>query len=401
MGFDIEWKHRFKMKCPIFHARARDKEVPVNDSEVSRSFLNAVLNTAVDAIVTIDDQGNIEAFNRAAVRLFQYTKEEVGGKNVKMLMPESYAVKHDEYLRNYRETRQAKIIGTGREVVGRRKDGTTFPMELAVSEMNIDGEQKFTGIIRDITERKEAEREIRRHLEMLKRSNEELDAFAYIASHDLKSPLRAISHLAHWIEEDVGEVLPAEAREHLVMLHKRVERMDQLLDSLLDYSRVGREEAAIEKVDVREVVREIEQLIDIPDDFKIECEGEVPVFKTEKVPLELVLRNLISNAIKHRAVDKGCVRVSVRDDGDFYEFKVSDNGPGIDEAYHRSVFDMFRTLKPRDEVEGSGIGLSLVKKTVEGREGKAWVESEIGNGANFYFTWPKETRKKGQLWEGN
>jgi PAS domain S-box-containing protein len=224
----------------------------------------------------------------------------------------------------------------------------------------------------------------------LQRSNRELDRFAYVASHDLKAPLRAIDNLSKWIETDAREVLPPASREHLAKLRGRVQRMERLLDDLLAFSRAGRIQHAPEHVHTTALVRSVFDLLSPPADFRLLLDDNMPELMTQRVPLETVLRNLMGNAIKHHHRPDGSIHVSAKDLGDMFEFCVVDDGPGIAANFHERIFDLFQTLQPRDQVEGSGMGLAIVKKTVESMGGTICVDSDIGQGAAFRFTWPKK-----------
>lgn len=223
----------------------------------------------------------------------------------------------------------------------------------------------------------------------LERSNRELDHFAYVASHDLKAPLRAIENLSLWIETDALEVLPPESRTHLVKLRARVQRMEHLLDDLLAYSRAGRVQHEREIVDTGRMLRGMFELLSPPPDFRLVVDGDMPVLETQRVPLETIMRNLLGNAIKHHDRTDGVIRVSAADIGQWFEFSVTDDGPGIASDFHERIFELFQTLQPRDRVEGSGMGLAIVKKTVESMGGRVTVDSAVGAGATFRFTWPK------------
>jgi signal transduction histidine kinase len=252
--------------------------------------------------------------------------------------------------------------------------------------------------------RQETEEQLRHFNEMLEKGiaqrtaelvqrNQDLDRFAYVASHDLKSPLRAIDNLAHWIAEDTRELLPAASQEHLHKMRSRVKRMEKLLDDLLVYSRSGRHQYPTELVDIAKLIDDIVNLLAIPEAFLITTETPLPVVVTARVPLEVVLRNLLANAIKHHERADGKVLITAHDQGDVIEFTVQDDGPGIAEKYHKRIFEIFQTLKPRDVMEGSGMGLAIVKRIVESRGGTISVTSAEGQGATFRFTWSKEAAR--------
>lgn len=229
--------------------------------------------------------------------------------------------------------------------------------------------------------------------DQLAKSNRDLDSFAYVASHDLKSPLRGIDNLAQWILEDAEDTLPEESRRHLEMLRERVGRMERLLDDLLAYSRAGRERAATTEVDTVDLIDEIRETIDWPDEMQLDVAAELPTIETVRVTLQRVFHNLLTNAVKYRTHDATPhVAISSRDaDDELVEFSVADNGIGIAPEYHARVFEMFKRLHAQDEIEGSGMGLALVKRLVESAGGEIHVESAEGEGATFRFTWPRET----------
>lgn len=235
----------------------------------------------------------------------------------------------------------------------------------------------------------QALRERNRVQKDLERSNRDLDEFAYAASHDLRAPLRGISNLAHWVEEDLGTDLPASARKQLDLLRGRVNRMEALIDGILKYSRAGRVHEPPVEVDVEALVRESIELVAPPPGARVEIGPGMPRLLTERAQLQQVFLNLISNAIKHARRDDPVVRISVEEDGDMLRFEVADNGPGIPLQYQERVWGMFQTLSSRDQVEGTGIGLATVKKLVERRGGRVGISSEDGAGARFFFLWPR------------
>jgi signal transduction histidine kinase len=236
-------------------------------------------------------------------------------------------------------------------------------------------------------------REAQRLIEQLDKSNKELDQFAYVASHDLKAPLRGIANLSQWLEEDLGDAITESGRKQLDLLRNRVQRMEGLINGILDYSRAGRVRAKPELVVVAELLSEVVEMSATSPGWHIEIGPCMPSIRTERVPLQQVFLNLVGNALKHAKRADPFVRIGVADQGDWLEFFVSDNGPGIAPEFHERIWAIFQTLEPRDTVEGTGIGLSIVQKIVESKGGRTWVESEPGAGATFRFTWPKAERE--------
>jgi PAS domain S-box-containing protein len=242
----------------------------------------------------------------------------------------------------------------------------------------------------DITDRHNAEEALEKKSEELSRSNTELEQFAYVASHDLKAPLRAIEVLAQWLREDLKEYSQGEVQENLGLLELRTQRLNRLLDDLLAYSRAGRRNGECYVVDTGEMLRDIVSLLSPPADMAVITQGQMPSLIAYAAPLEQVLRNLINNAIKHHPGEKGTVRVYARDHGDTVMFAVEDDGAGIPREYADKIFKMFQTLQPRDEREGSGMGLAIVKRIVEWQGGRVWFHPGPADvGTVFKFTWNK------------
>ncbi|MDF1720052.1 MAG: CHASE domain-containing protein [Minwuia sp.] len=237
--------------------------------------------------------------------------------------------------------------------------------------------------------------QLRRKTTQLLRSNEELESFAYAASHDLKAPLRGIANLATWIREDLGDDVPGDVGKHVELLQGRVRRMENLLEDLLQYARAGRGTVAPQDVDLATELQDMFELIASSVDFRLDLQHPVPSVFTARTPLLQVFHNLVSNAIKHHDSKKGVIQVSAEDLGTHYRFKVSDDGPGISPDFHRKIFEIFQTLKGRDEVEASGIGLSIVKRIVLSAGGEIEVDSdpEKHRGTTFAFTWKKDWRE--------
>jgi signal transduction histidine kinase len=231
----------------------------------------------------------------------------------------------------------------------------------------------------------------------LERSNRALDEFAHVVSHDLKAPLRSMVNYAAWIEEDAGPALVGDARTHLVQLRAQAGRMRALIDGVLAYARAGRERPEPELVDVGALVREVVETLDPPPGVTISVDEGLPTLRTARVPLRQVLQNLIGNAVAHAGRDDPRVHVSGRpvgEDDAWHEFAVADNGEGIAPELHERIWELFHTLRPESDAAGTGIGLAIVRRTVEGNGGTAWVESAKGAGATFRFLWPSPAHQE-------
>jgi len=363
------------------HARRLDRHLRLQ---------GILLETVDEAIVAIDEAGVIRTFNRAAQEIFGYRPEEVIGRNVACLVDPDHAPFHDAYIRRYLDSGEARLIGKGLvEVTARTRDGRLVPVELTLAEAEGEAGRLFVAAMRDISERKRQEALIEAHLHALEKANQELMQFAYVASHDLKAPLRAISNLAEWIEEDLEGRLEAEQKHQFDLLRRRVRRMEALIEGLLQYSRVGRTEGRRERVEVAALLAEVVDSLDPPAGFRVHWE-DMPVLHTDRLRLFQVFSNLIGNAVKyHHDPAHGRVEVLAEDLGERVRFTVADDGPGIDPRFHDKVFQVFQTLQARDTMESTGIGLALVKKIVEGEGGTIELQSRAGAGARFRFTWPK------------
>jgi PAS domain S-box-containing protein len=244
------------------------------------------------------------------------------------------------------------------------------------------------GIFQDITQEKEATRLMAQYTEELEKKNKELDQFAYVVSHDLKAPLRGINNLSLWIEEDLEGKLEADTKNNLDLMRKRVKRMEGLIDGILQYSRAGRIKHETAEFNLKATLEELINNLAPDEKFKITLQEDLPNLKTEKIAIEQVFANYISNALKYNNNPTPTVDVSYIVKDGFYEFCVADNGPGIEKEFHEKVFVIFQTLQARDTYESTGVGLAIVKKMVEDKGGRVWIESEKGLGTKFYFSWP-------------
>ena len=222
----------------------------------------------------------------------------------------------------------------------------------------------------------------------LRKRNQELDQFAYVASHDLKAPLRGVTTIVKWIEDELAAELSPQLRTYLDQMKGRLSRLEDLINGLLAYARVGRTAQTHQSVDVAQLLGEVAELV-VPPDFTLRVEPAMPVFTTDRLGLQQVFTNLFSNAVKYHQRGAGHLAVSCREAGTHYEFRVQDDGPGIAPEYHQKIFLLFQTLRDRHTAESTGIGLSIVQKIIDEHQGTIRVESEPGRGAGFIFTWPK------------
>lgn len=355
------------------------------EEAVAKSTLQTILESSVEySIIAINRKGKILLWNEGAKRNYRYSSEELVNNETiyRLYTPEDIESGNIKafFTIAYRE---GKAEGEFKTI---RKDGTQFIATVtATVHRNTEGKCiGFVVISKDITKAKEME-------DQLIKSNEQLEEFAYITSHDLKAPLRAITQLSTWIEEDSLDVLNDECKKNLALLRARTSRMTNMIEGILQYSRAGRLNLEIDKVNCRELLEEIIETLNQDEKFKITLKGNFPTFFAAKIPLTQVFSNLINNSMKHHDKERGRIIIAVKDLGIFYEFSVADDGPGIDPLYFENIFKMFQTLKSRDELEATGIGLSVVKKIVESQGGHIRVYSAAGKGAKFTFTWPKKT----------
>lgn len=243
-----------------------------------------------------------------------------------------------------------------------------------------------------VFERNLAHEELEKYVEALQKTNATLESFAYAASHDLKAPLRVIDNASKWLEEDLEPHLTPSTRENMTLLRGRVKRMEKLLDDLLEYARIGHtQDARFSEIIPGDVlIKNILEMLVPPIDVIVTVDPYFSKIMVNRMPLQQIFMNLISNAIKHREKPDVHVNVSVTENTDHYLFSVKDDGPGIAPEFHEKIFQLFQTLKPRDQVEGSGMGLALVRKNIETFGGTLRLESAVGQGSTFYFTWPKK-----------
>ena len=351
-----------------------------------------LLEFAPDPIVIVEQDGSIAAVNRQTELAFGYSRDELIGKPVELLVPERYREQHTADRTSYQAEPRTRPMGIGLELFGRRKDSSEFPVEISLSPLQSEGEGTLViSIIRDITGRKLTEERLRALASDLERSNKELEQFAYVASHDLQEPLRMVASYTQLLARRYKGKLDTEADEFIAFAVDGALRMQELINDLLTYSRVGSRPLDLQSVDTSEIVDRVtnDLALAIEESGATVRRDALPSVTGDRIQLQQLFQNLIANAIKFRTPGVApSIGVSARADGRVWTFRVSDNGIGIEPQYLERIFVLFQRLHSRAEYPGTGIGLAICKKIVERHGGTMRVQSEPGRGTTFEFTLP-------------
>ncbi len=374
----------------------------------SEERFRATFEQAAIGMAHISNDGHWLRVNQKLCDIVGYTYEELLGSTWQQIT-------HPEDLETDLEHVQELLAGNvhtySMEKRYIRKDGSIVWANLTVSlvqeeflAIGIPSRPKyFIVAVEQIDERKQIQLDLQKRAQeifdlniiltkttaLLEERNQELDQFTYVVSHDLKAPLRAVTNLSQWIEEDLEGQLSEEGQRHMYLLRDRVYRMENLINGLLEYSRIGRAQILPETVDVQALVAEIIDSLAPPSTFTVEVQAEMPTLRTKRLLLRQVLANLIGNAIKHHDRPDGHVWISMQEQETMWKFSVTDDGRGIVREYHEKIFGMFQMLEARGTAESTGVGLAIVKKIVESEGGTMQLESQLGEGAVFSFTWPR------------
>jgi two-component system sensor kinase FixL len=375
----------------LIRADARRRRSAARAVEQERNLLRLVIDTIPDFVWVKSREGRYVIANEALAQAYGTTVRNVQGRRDTDFSPTPEQV--ERYRRDDLEviaTRNAKRVA---EEPLTYADGSTHWLTTTkVPLIREDGGcDRLLAVATDITGRKGAEEKQIQLFQKLSEINQELKDFAYVVSHDLKAPLRAIRTLADWLATDYQDKLDAPGKENLQLLSRRVERMQNLIDGVLQYSRVGRTEEETVPVDLSRVVPEIIEDLAAPAHIAIRIETDLPVVDAHPTRITQVFQNLLSNAIKYMDKPQGNIAVGCVEEESFWRFHVSDNGPGIAPKDFERIFKLFQTLTCRDDSESTGVGLTITRKIVELYGGKIWVESETGQGSTFFFTFPKRT----------
>jgi len=359
--------------------------------EHKENLLQMIISATGEAMILIGTDGLITLFNPAAEEMFGYKKEDMLGQSLDRLIPEQYRHHHSQYVQSYFATGKPDgIIGSTVELPALRSNGQTFPMEMSLSAGSLGDNQYVIAVSRDITERKQIEMCQDELLKKVDNINKELKDFVSIVSHDLKAPLRGIKTLANWILSDYSDKLDEQAKEHINLLLERVERMYNLIEGALQYSRAGHTKEKQVLVDLNNFIPEVINMVVPPDNITVTIENELPVIECEETHIMQLIQNLLSNSIKYMDKPQGWIKISCTEQDDFWKFSVADNGPGIEKKHFERIFKIFQALPTSPDFEGTGVGLTVAKKIVELYEGRIWVESKVGEGSTFFFTLPKQ-----------
>lgn len=370
----------------IILIRDLSNEVKIEKAlESSEALLDTAVNASSTGFAILNLNLEFIELNKAICAWLGFDRRDLIDENFKKILSNNGSLIIHDMIKNMLKRKQTSIHVESQFL---NKEGV-YIWGLLTAALVIDKNNVISNIvihIVDIQKEKELLQNLIQQNKALEKSNSDLEQFAYIASHDLKSPLNAIQQLARWIEEDCEKVLPIESKEHLSLMIGRSSRMIRLLDDLLNYSRVSRYEYKYEPLELKGLVSDQFSLIDKPEAFT--CISSNSYLLIPRVPFEIIIRNILSNAVKHHDKDKGIIEIKFNKTDKNQIITVSDDGPGIPPEMHNKVLEMFQTLKPRDDVEGSGMGLALAKRIINHYNGDLSIESDGVRGTSFIISWP-------------
>lgn len=344
---------------------------------VSKNYLDNIMDSLAEMLIVLDETGRIITINKAITAVTGYELGDLLGE-----LPEY--IFNKEFAQNIFDQ---KVI----ETLLKNNNGQTIFVSVSITSfVNKEGFERTILSIRDISKQKESEIAINEYYEKLERTNKELEKLSYITSHDLKAPLRAVGSLVTMIEEDINDAAVSEEviDEYFMLMRKRINRMDGLINGILEYSKIGRERVENKSIDLNNLITEVIETI-VPNHFQVTQTPNLPTLTFNQTQVYQVFQNLIGNAVKYNDKPIGKINILYQDLGNRHQFRIEDNGVGISKKYHEKIFEVFQMLEARDKVESTGIGLSIVKKIIEQSGGKIWIDSDIEEGVAFVFELPK------------
>jgi PAS domain S-box-containing protein len=353
------------------------------ERQSAEARFRAAVEVAPTAMVIVDQRGAVTLVNAQVERAFGWRRDELIGRSIEVLIPARYGAAHRTQREAFLASPQTRRMGEGRDLYALRKDGSEFPVEVGLAAFETSEGSFVMAALVDITQRKRGEADILR-------ANADLEEFAYIVSHDLRTPLRAIDNLVEWIVDDLGAQAPAAVGRNLHRLQLRARRMENLIQDLFNYLRAGQARAPVEPIELGDLVRRTADDLGVGDSFRVTVRAATGTLHAARTPLETVLRNLLANAVRHHDRGGGAIDVQARTEGAFHVISVTDDGPGIAPADHVRIFKPFQTLAPVEGDHVGGIGLAIVKRWVEAFNGSIAVHSPVhdGRGSRFTVRWP-------------
>ena len=363
----------------------QEKEIEGLLSEQRKQLDIIVENSPLGIVLMVE--GQIVKSNTAMQDMLGYTHEELKQVELKDITAKEDIAKSKSFIEDMRLGKLDHYTLNKSYV---RKNGTKFMAKTSVSAVRTtEGEIEYqVAIVEDITEHRQLELQKEQLLKQLRASNKELQEYAHIVSHDLKSPLRSISALASWLTEDYADVLDGNGVNQLQMIQEKIEGMDKLIDGILTYSSIDKKTNQDTEVDLNQVISEIREIIFIPDHVNVVIMDELPTLIADKTKIHQLFQNLISNAVVHIRKKEGLVKIQAQETNTHWQFSISDNGIGIPKEYHEKIFKVFQSLGTSEK--STGIGLSIVKKIIDFYQGEIWLDSEEAKGTTFHFTLKKE-----------
>lgn len=374
---------------------AQQAESRIRLQQAEKRF-GALLEAAPDVILLVGPAGRIALVNSQTERLFGYRREELLGQPVEMLIPEHLRQRHATHRAAYVAAPTTRPMGAGLVLTARRKDGSEFPVEISLSPMTTPEGTMVISILRDVTKQKQASAQLQEQAQVLEAKVREMDDFIHVVSHDLKEPLRGIEAFSGFLLEDYADRLDEQGKQYLGFLRQSALRMKDLIHDLLTLAALSHRPPTRQPVDLDRVVAAVQRDLEYSIRHRhaeVRTEAPLPTIVGDPTLIGEVFKNLVSNAIKFNVSEPPTATISSRGEEDgFVRLAVADNGIGIDPQYRERIFELFERLHRQEEFEGTGAGLAICKKIVEGYGGRIWVESEPGKGSTFWLTFPASPR---------